>query len=365
MIEFVETDTTAIEQEIIRTYEKISGKTLSAGNPERLFLESIAYLISLFKFDINYSANQNLLAFASGEALDKLGELVGVYRLPAQPARTTLRFYTEPKPFDIVIPANTKATPNQEIFFSTVQEAVIKAGQTFVDVEAVCEESGIVGNGFLPGQINMLSTPIAYITVVENITTSMYGTDTESDEHLRERIRLAPESFSNAGSKGAYIFHTKSAHPDIADVSVFSPEPGKVKVIFILKDGILPDTDIINKVQNYLNSEKVRPLTDNVLVEAPSIVNFDIDFTYYILKGYESLQNQIQKQVEEAVNDYILWQKTKIGRDILPEELISRLKAIQGVYRVNVNKPTYQQINQNQIGIAQTVNITYGGVIDA
>ena len=365
MINFVNTNTQALEKEIFTKYENLIGKNLSPANPERLFLETITYLITLLKFDINHTANQNLLPFAKGQALDKLGELVGVYRLPAQPARTTLRFYTDsPKTFDIVIPQNTKATPDQKIFFKTTQEAVIKAGNTFVDVEAVCEEAGTIGNGFLPSQINMLATPLPYITAVENITISMYGTDIESDEHLKERIRLAPESFSNAGSKGAYIFHTKSAHQDITDVSVFSPQAGVVKVVFILKDEQIPDADMINTVKAYLNDEKIRPLTDQVLVEAPQAVNYDIDFTYYILKGYEPLQAQIQQQVEKAVQEYILWQKTKIGRDILPEELISRLKAIQGVYRIDITKPVYTALSQEQLAVANNISINYGGAID-
>jgi len=156
MIQFVDTNTTAIEQDVLKNYENISGRTLSPGNPERLLLESVAYLITLLKFDINHTANQNLLAFATGEALDRLGEFHGVKRLPAQPARTTLRFYTnEPKTFDIVIPKNTN--PDQKIFFKTVSEAIIKAGDTYVDVVAICETEGTIGNGFLPGQINMLS----------------------------------------------------------------------------------------------------------------------------------------------------------------------------------------------------------------
>jgi len=366
MLEFIKTDSALIEEQFIKAYENLTGRTLNPADPERLFIDVLVYVITILRNDINYSANQNLLAFANGEVLDKLGELLGVERLPAQPARTTLRFYTDsPKTFDIVIPQNTKATPDQKIFFKTTQEATIKAGDTFIDIEAECEEVGTIGNGFLAGQINMLSTPIPYITKVENITTSMYGTDIESDEHLRERIRLAPERYSNAGSKEAYIFHTKSVHQDIEDVSVFSPSPGVVKVVFILKDGNLPDTDMITAVSNHLNDEKIRPLTDQVIVESPIVVNYDIDFTYYILKDYEPLVLQIQEQVETAVNEYTKWQKTKIGRDILPEELISRLKAIKGVYRVEIRKPVYTQLNQEQIAIAQSVNITYEGVVDA
>ncbi|MBP0016080.1 MAG: baseplate J/gp47 family protein [Cyanobacteria bacterium SBLK] len=42
----------------------------------------------------------------------------------------------------------------------------------------------------------------------------------ETDDNLRKRIILAPESFSNAGSAGAYRFHALSASQDIIDVGV-------------------------------------------------------------------------------------------------------------------------------------------------
>jgi hypothetical protein len=50
--------------------------------------------------------------------------------------------------------------------------------------------------------------------------TTANGTDDETDEELRERIRLAPSQFSVAGPTGAYKFFAKSAHPSIVDVSV-------------------------------------------------------------------------------------------------------------------------------------------------
>ena len=62
------------------------------------------------------------------------------------------------------------------------------------------------------GQINTLVDPIAYISSVSNTTASTGGTDTEDDENYRERIQLAPESFSVAGSEGAYIYWARSAH---------------------------------------------------------------------------------------------------------------------------------------------------------
>ena len=135
MVSFIETNPETIYTESLKRLENALGRNISQADPLNLLLSALVYELVVLKNDINYTANQNLLANATGQALDKLGELVGVYRLPAQPARTTLRFHIDnPKTFDIVIPAGTKATPDQKIFFKTTQEATIKAGDTFIDI---------------------------------------------------------------------------------------------------------------------------------------------------------------------------------------------------------------------------------------
>jgi phage-related baseplate assembly protein len=363
-VSFTITDPTYYERELIRTYEELTGRTLNPADPERLLINLKTYALTLLAIAINETAKQNLLAYAKGENLDRLAEFYGVKRLPPKPAITTLRFSVdEPLPFDVVVPEGTKATPDGKIVFETIQEVRIPAGELSVEVQAVCTQSGSIGNGFAIGQINKLVDPIPYITKVENTTMSMYGTDEEDDERFRERIRLSIERFTNAGSREAYIYHTKTAHQDIEDVSVFSPQPGQVKVVFLLRDGQLPDAQMIDLVSKHLNGEKVRPLTDQVIVEAPQVVNYNIAFTYYIHKKDTALVSQIQQKVNQAVQDFVNWTKTKIGRDVLPEELIRRAKEA-GAYRVSLTAPSYAQVAPDQVAHAQSVSVTYGGLVD-
>ncbi len=353
-----------LEKEVVQTTETLMGKPLYPGSVERLFTTSfiveLTRLIALF----NHVYKQNLLAHSTGKNLDKLAEFYGVKRLPPKPAITNLRFsIDQPLSFDVVIPKGTRATADSKVFFETTQEAIIPAGQLSVEVQAVCTTAGSIGNGYAIGQINKLVDPVPYITKVENTSMSMYGTDTEDDERFRERIRLSMERFSNAGSREAYIYHTKTAHQDIEDVSVFSPQPGVVKVVFLLKGGQTPDPQMIQLVQKHLSDEKVRPLTDQVVVEAPQIVSYNITLTYYVHRKDEALAGQIQTKVQEAVQDFVSWTKTKIGRDVLPEELISRVKEA-GAYRVSLTEPQYLQIAQDQVAHAQSVQVSYGGLVD-
>jgi phage-related baseplate assembly protein len=364
MIKFVITDPLYYEQELIKTYEALTGRTLQPADPERLIINLIAYAMTIIAINIDELARQNLLAYAEGEKLDALAEFYGIKRLQAKPAQTILRFSIDtPLNFDVIIPKGTRATPDGNIIFATIKEAKIPAGQLFVDVQAECETPGLIGNGYQIGQIKQLVDPIPYITSVSNITMSMYGADVEDDERFRERIRVSIERFSNAGSRQAYEFWTKTVHQDIEDVSIYSSSPGVVNVVFILKDGALPDTTMIELVRNFLSDEKVRPLTDKVIVSSPEVIEYDISLTYYINRKDEAKIRFIQNEVEKAVQDFVLWTKIKIGRDILPEELIRRVKEA-GAYRIDLSSPTYQKLEINQVAHARNITITYGGLIE-
>ncbi len=343
--------------ELREKWKQLTGVYPLPSYPEDNILDLVLYRDLILIGYINERFLSQFLPYAKGEDLDKLAEFYGVKRLPPRPAITTLRF-TLSKP--ITIPKGTKVASKTGVIFETIQEV---SGDTQVEVQAFCTQAGSIGNGFLPGEISILLDPIEGVLKVENITISTGGADTEDDDRFMERIRLSLERFTNAGSKEAYVYHTKTAHQDIEDVSVFSPSPGVVKVVFLLRNGQLPDAQMIELVRKHLSDEKVRPLTDQVIVEAPQVVNYDISLTYYIHRKDETLVSQIQEKVNKAVQDFINWTKSKIGRDILPEELVKRVKEA-GAYRVELQSPQYIQVNQDQVAVAQTVNVQYGGLVD-
>jgi len=338
-------------------WKQLTGVYPLPSYPEDNILDIILYRDILLIEYVNERFLSQFLAHAKGEDLDRLAEFYGIKRLPPRPAITTLRFTLSS---NTTIPKGTKVASKTGVIFETVQTV---SGDTQVEVQAKATEPGTVGNGFLPGEISILLDPIEGVLKVENITISTGGADTEDDERFRERIRLSLERFSNAGSKEAYIYHTKTAHQDIEDVSVFSPSPGIVKVVFLLSGGKLPDPQMIDLVKKHLNDEKVRPLTDKVIVSAPTVVNYDINLTYYIHRKDSALVSQIQQRVNQAVQDFINWTKAKIGRDVLPEELIRRVKEA-GAYRVEVQSPQYTQISQDQVAHGRSVQVNYGGLVD-
>ena len=361
-IEFAAKSAANIEAAVITMYETISGRTLAAGDPVRLFLESVAAIIVQQRALIDYTGKQNLLAYAAGDNLEHIGALVGVERLSASTATTTLRFALSiAQPQSVIIPAGTRASPGNDILFATTETVAIAAGQTTVDVGAACTQTGATGNGYLPGQISKIIVPIQWVASVTNITASEGGGSVESDDSYRVRIQQAPEKFSVAGPDGAYVYHALQASSLITDVSVQSPSPGVVEIRPLLTNGVIPGQEILDLVMEACSNRSVRPLTDHVQVLAPVAVPYAVDVTYWIDASDSTNAAAIQSAVEAAVSNWVLWQKSKIGRDINPSELTARMVQA-GAKRVQITSPAFTALDLTQVGIASSQSVLLGGL---
>jgi phage-related baseplate assembly protein len=376
-IDFVEKDIETLLAEMLADYQSAyleatgENKTLAPGDPIRIWIYSQALKLYTAYQVIDYSAKQNLLKYATGDYLENLGARIGVTRLPASAAVSTVAFVlSAPQLAVISIPVGTRVSPGNNIFFETTEYAEVPIGQTSVYVTVKCTEAGTIGNDFTPGQINTLVDPIAYVASVVNTEAAQGGADVESDESLRERIFLRPDAFSVAGPIGAYQYFVKEYNQSILDVSVTSPLPGEVDVRFILTGGELPSDvnedgsdGLIRQVANHLSAADRRPLTDHVTVGAPDVVNYNIVLDYYIRTADKLAAVSIQSAVNKAIDDYILWQRSKIGRDINPDELVTRIKAA-GAKRVVIMDPAFTSLAPTQLAVLGTKTITYKGLED-
>lgn len=99
----------------------------------------------------------------------------------------------------------------------------------------------------------------------------------EADDRFRRRIQLAFEGFSTAGPVGAYRFHALSASADVKDCGISRPRPGEVLVTVLSAQGDGSAAPaLLAAVAAALNHEKVRPLTDTVLVESAQILSYEV-----------------------------------------------------------------------------------------
>lgn len=347
-------------------YKEITGKdvSLAQADPYRLIMYACAVQIYQAMQYADYAGKMSFLKYARDDYLDNLAALRGVARIESTAASTVLQFSIASAIESVVaIPAGTRVTNGNDVFFATNEYAEIAAGELSVTVPATCTTTGTDGNGFAPGEFNVLVNTLPYITAVTNTVTTYGGADVEDDESLKDRIYKAPSTYSTTGSAAAYEYHTKSIDSSISDVVVTSLTPGTVDIYFVCEQGKLPEESLIEEVRTYLMDSNIRPLTDNVTVQAPTTREYGVEFTYYIGTSNKAIVSTIQADIETAVSLYNAWQTEKIGRDINPSNLIQKVMSA-GAKRIEVTSPTFTRLDETTIAKLGTVNVIYGGLED-
>lgn len=347
-------------------YKEITGKdvSLAQADPYRLIMYACAVQIYQAMQYADYAGKMSFLKYSRDDYLDNLAALRGVTRIESTAASTVLQFSIASAIESVVaIPAGTRVTNGNEVFFATNEYAEIAAGELSVTVPATCTTTGTDGNGFAPGEFNVLVNTLPYITAITNTVATYGGADVEDDESLKDRIYKAPSTYSTTGSAAAYEYHTKSIDSSISDVVVTSLTPGTVDIYFVCEQGKLPEENLIEKVSDYLMDSNIRPLTDNVTVQAPTTQDYDVEFTYYVGTSNKAIISTIQADIDTAVSLYNTWQTEKIGRDINPSNLIQKVMSA-GAKRIEVTSPTFTRLDETTIAKLGTVNVIYGGLED-
>lgn len=373
-IEFLETDTETIESNMIALYEYMRQKEQKPGetpykvypaSPERLFIAWVAAIIVQQRILINETAKKNVPRYAEGEYLDSLAELFkDLERLPASPASAMFRFYISTELTEaVIIPKGTRISFDGVLIFQTVENLEIPVGSTFADVEAVCTTPGTAGNKLAAGQVKEIVDLYDYYQKVENITATSGGAEEEDDASYYERMRESMESFSTAGPTNGYIYFTKSVSAAIADVAVTSPEANVVDVRVLLQNGEEATEAVLKEIKDALNADDVRPLTDIVTVSVPETDIFNVDVTYYIPQPNSASATIIDAAAKEAVDKYISWQTSKMGRDVNPSYLTQLLMAA-GVKRCEVRQPVFKVVEETHVAKLGTKTVLNGGIED-
>lgn len=358
--QFVERDPQKIVEEMIAQYETVTGRTLYPAQVERLIIDLVAYRESMTREAIQDAGKQNLVSFARAPFLDYLGELLGIRRLPGSSARTLLRFtFAAPLATSLVIPAGTRAQDSGGAFtFAVVADSTVPAGAATAEVWAAAVESGTRANGLTSGQVSVLLDALGVSATVVNVSTSYGGSADEDDTRFRDRVRLAAERPA-CGTFAAYRYHAMSTHPDIVDVGTTSDRPGEMRVSALTLDGA-PDTSLLDALRAQLNRDDVRPATDQVVVIPAERVAFRIEAQLTLYSG--AAAGDAQRQAEQRLQDWAVQQRRRLGRDLVPSQIIERLQAVQGVYRVELPQPAFRELTEHQWGDCEDIQVVIVGV---
>lgn len=180
----------------------------------------------------------------------------------------------------------------------------------------------------------------------------------EQDEPLRRRIRARIMGFANAGGAAHYRYWALSASPEVADVAVDSPGPGRVR-ISVLPTGhsdTVPEA-LLETVRATVLRDDVRVLTDTVEVVPVSLVPVTVAAQIWLypdtpMAVFDGLAQRLtQALAKEAV----------LGWDLTRSWLIGQLQQA-GVHKVELSEPaTDIRIHSTQAVRLTDVQLTFAG----
>ena len=184
----------------------------------------------------------------------------------------------------------------------------------------------------------------------------------ESNADYRRRIQLSFEGFTTAGSEGSYVFHGLSAAPDVKDVAAVSPQPGVVTVYVLSRtgNGEAP-ANLLDSVDQALNAENTRPMTDQVVVQSASIVPYTVEAELVMYPGPDSAL--IRQTAEDAVRAHVD-SLHRIGHDVSLSGIYAALHR-PGVQRVNLVSPAANLVIDNsEAAFCTSIAVTAAGAPD-
>lgn len=187
----------------------------------------------------------------------------------------------------------------------------------------------------------------------------------ETDDALRARTQLAPESFTVAGPEPAYIFHTLSADATIRDASATSPVPGQVLITILssVGDGTASEDQLeaVRERLGVVSGNKLRPLGDEVIVRSAGIVPYTIEAELTLYSGPD------EALVRAASDDRVAaWLRTSgmLGGDAT-RFLINRAIGVEGIQNVRlISPPEDVVVDRTQSAHCVGVNIRVAGLGD-
>lgn len=361
---FFDTDVDTIVAECVQRYEQLSGKTLFPAQLERLMLNNWSYREQLLRVQANEAARQNLADFSDGPVLDYLARNVGIdARLEPARAYCTIRFTLTAGHGQLVLPEGLRVqTSDGQKIFATKAATTVLSSVNVVDIECECSDAGVSGNGYAVNTVNVIIDPQPYLSTATNTTVTEGGSDAETDDQLRQRIFLAFAQSATAGSYSSYRFWTRSASPQIVDVYVANPVPGTVQVFPLVGGGQTTPQEIIDLVFATLDAEDVRPLTDTVIVTAPTPIEYEITAELTILNTAN--QQLIVQQVQAALDAFSALRIAKLGLDITLDQLTA-LCMVDGVYSVNFTNPSSDVlVAPNEFAVCTGITVTVSDIVN-
>ena len=230
------------------------------------------------------------------------------------------------RPSDVAVPKGTRVAAGTAIVFSTDADLIIPAGATAGTVAATAQTPGARWNGLGIGVLTDMLDPVAFVSEARNIVAVSGGTNDEDEERFRLRVVNALFTIAKTGPRNGYREHVKAVDPDILDVAVIRPEPGRVDIHPLMPDGA-PSPVLKDAILAWLDPELRRPMGDDVFVLDPVRRGFAFTVTVRSLAAVPGLEQAAEAAVRAA---FAPWTR-ELGAQITPSAIIAAVRALPGV----------------------------------
>ena len=234
------------------------------------------------------------------------------------------------------------------VIFNITENAIIPNDGS-VTVRIVCDSAGVKGN-VEKGKINRFPVTIQGLISVTNEISTTGGSDKESDVELRKRFTEYVSHPITSGNKWQYISWAKSVD-GVGDAKCLPlwNGAGTVKVIIVDSEKQLAGSELINKVQSYIDEQC--PIGADVTVTTATAVSINVTFSADVDGStLENIKANIRSYLRDVsfANGYVSY--AKIGQTILNTD------GVDDYSNLKINSKT------ENITISETEIAVLGGV---
>lgn len=275
--------------------------------------------------------------YAFGEYLDDIAKMKGVTgRFGAKQSSTYIRLVGEP---------NTRYVPNLNIFTSTAgvrfdleKEAIIpEFGYTYAKIRSKTTGSSTNVDALT---INQVSSPPNGHKYCINEYSAQYGSDNESDDEFRNRIKdgvnimsrgtisMLEQSFMKINENVLKVYHNGFDNF------------GKTILSILTVNGIDLDkaelNDILIRSEKFFNLTEMRPYGmngSNIILTNIEWHPIDISMRVQIEDNYSS--DDVRREIQLRINKYLDYRYWNLGQKVEWDNLLSIVKSVKGVRYVN------------------------------
>lgn len=323
-------------EQMKQAYQQRTGIPVDSASDVGIRFAVLAEQLALLQQELETAQQQAFAQTATGQALEMHAAQRGLSRKQAVCASGTAVFSREEAAqADITIPQGCFLTePTGSIRYATGQEAVLKAGQTQVEVPVRCQTAGSGGN-VAAGRLSVMVTPVQGIAAVSNPQPILSGEDAESDQSLRQRLLDSYRQVTN-GTNAAFYYDRAMSYPGVSSVRVL-PRVDGVNTVGLVLHGPGVNEELLEQVETELG--QIKEINVDLTVEQAQQSAVSISFAIAVEDGYSFAD--VSPNCEQAVQHWMGQQK--IGQPLYLAQLTRVILECEGVANCHVSQPAQDQ----------------------